>query len=227
MNNQLNDEWFMDEEAIESMLKVAVGPIEQYPVCNKISATHAAGSAVTSFVTRAMAANISFLHDQVDVCCGEVSCERDFTDEKLQEHLDILLGLNLLLFHVTSDRRLGYSEEVQNLLTKAFAKLPQEILSSINEDIISMRHILEDEVLGGMMELIGKIWNDPRKDWEAEIKSHLQKKVLDKLWELCDLVDKIKPNVTLLMERTKNDWDIDVNKLWCTETCRPCSDSSE
>lgn len=92
---------FMSETVTDSLLAIAVMPRARYPVCIQLAVTHAAGSSVGGLASRTMSGHMSFLEDQVNTCCGEVLIERDFTLAKLQEHLDILMSLNSIVFCLT------------------------------------------------------------------------------------------------------------------------------
>lgn len=203
---------YLREEIINSELELALDKKQVYPICYQLAATHAAGSAVACLVAYGMGANIKFLQNQVDVCCGEVACESIFTVEKLIEHLEILYSLNLSMFWATADRAENPPES-QNIMTKAFGRLDVKSLQSYNRSIINVRAILEEEVIRKIMILVGAIWKNDAKDWEVDIESLLKKVIAPKLWMLTKELKKAEKSIALMLKNIRADWARDSEQL--------------
>lgn len=214
----IDGERYMSEEITNSLLRMALGPQAELPMCSfNLAATHGAGTGVAGLVAQAMAANISFFRDQIDVCCGEVAEEKDFTVEKLKEHFDIVLDLNAMLFLFTADRVSNPPRlENENVLTKAFAELPQEDMEDYNIRVLEVRGMLEDEILGEMMKVCGRIWKDrdEDRDWTEDIKTLLEHEVAPRLWVLWKRLGGIlKVIYSMFVEGVQPDWARDVARL--------------
>lgn len=225
---------FLSEEKVDSILAIALDHECLYPICSQWATTHAAGCSVAGMVVRAMRANLNFLKDQVDICWGELMYERDFSAEKLEEHIDILGALNLLLFTFTADRistPLNDSDnearETVNILTIAFAKLPQEDLAVFNESIIQIRSILENEVLLEMMELQNNIQKDQEsgrnKDCQDEIRILLHEIVGQKLSDIYEVLVALIKKTDSIIKKVRKDWKTDLCQIQTDRQCAPSS----
>jgi len=219
----LRDPRYMYEQMTNAMLDTAVTPYK-LPICAHRATTHAAGCSVAGFVARAMRANLNFLQNQVDICWGELMHEREFSVEKLEEHVDILGALNLLLFTVTADRISAVvngtgdeTKETKNILTQAFAKLPEEDLATYNEGIVQLRGILEDDVLLEMMELRDDIKKCEETgqdvDWQNDIQGLLHMKIGPRLSKIYEELGALRDLVNSIVDKVRHDWKVDVDQI--------------
>lgn len=223
---------FLSEENVDSMLAMAMDHECPLPICNQWATTHAAGCSVAGMVVRAMRANLNFLQNQVDICWGELMHERDFRIEKLDEHIDIMGALNLLLFTITSDRistlssdsRDGASE-TENILTRAFDKLPKKDLRRYNKGIIRIRQILEEEILLEMMELRDKIREDKEsgrnKNWKDDIQMLLHMGVGPKLASIYEELETLTKSIGSIIKKVRIDWKTDLRQIEADKLCAP------
>jgi len=214
---------YMSEEITDAMLDIGVAP-HKLPMCAHRAATHGAGSSVAGIVARAMRANLNFLQNQVDICWGELMHERDFSPQKLEEHIGILGALNLLLFTISADRISGgivgtrdETKETENILTQTFAKLPEEDVATYNEGIVQLRGILEDDVLSEMMELQDEIEQSEEAaqdiDWRNDIQGLLHMRIGPKLSAMYEEVGKLRETVNSMVGRVRKDWKDDVKQI--------------
>lgn len=214
---------YIGEGTTNSMLDTAVKP-HKLPACAHRAMTHAAGCSIAGLAARVMRANMNFLQNQVDICWGELMHEKDFSVEKLEEHIDILGALNLLLFTFTADRVSAIvdttkeeAKETENILTKAFARLPQEDLAAYNDGIVQLRGRLEDEVLFEMMELRDKIKEYERlaqeMDWRDTIQMLLLVKVGPRLSEIYERLGSLSASVNSIVGKVRKDWKDDVEQI--------------
>jgi predicted Zn-dependent protease with MMP-like domain len=207
---------YLPLETTKVLVANAIGPAFGYPLCDHLAASHAAGVSTACLLARAMRANIGFLQDQVDVSRGELLREGDFTPDKLREHIDIAFVLNALLFVMTADRAL-FSVDRQNIVAKAFANLPQEVLQPYNEGILRIRHVLDDEILGPMMELDNRIEEQGGLECEQEVESLLMGRVLGRLSEMYRRLGELGECVERIAESIKADWECDLNQILADE----------
>lgn len=214
---------YMEEQITNAMLDTGIKP-HKLPTCIHHAATHSAGCSVAGLVARAMRANMNFLQNQIDICWGELMHERDFSVEKLEEHIDILGALNLLLFTITADRistvvnsTSDETKETENILTQAFAKLPQKDLSTYNKGIVQIRGILVDKVLLEMMELRETIKQCEEAgqviDWRNDIQELLHMKIGPRLSEIYEELGALRKNMNSVVEKVRQDWRDDVKQI--------------
>lgn len=229
-NIPLRGKRFLADEIAMAMLNVAMDHEGVHPICSQRATTHAVGCSVASLVARAMRANLNFLRNQVDICWGELMCEKDFSIAKLEEHIDILSTLNLLIFTLTADRvsaivdaTAGDAEGTTNIVTQAFEKLPRAKLTTYNEGIVRLRRLLEDDVLLYMIGLRDRIRESEIKgedlEWGDAIRALLHGKIGPKLSEMFETLALLSDHVTLIVENVRKDWEKDLHQIEVSGLC--------
>ncbi|HUT28547.1 MAG TPA: hypothetical protein VMX13_02055 [Sedimentisphaerales bacterium] len=203
---------YISQAVSYSMLKIAVGPEGRDVIATDGAIAHAMGSLVASLIARAILANIRFLRDQVDICYGEVSLERDFSVQKLEEHMHLLLDLNLLLSCLAPEP-VSISAERLRFITNAFGKLPPPALSVYTIGINNAKDILEKEIISQIAELLRKISENPIASWEESVESLLREKVAQQLSCIRSLLDEILGSLYSIVGRIEDDWNKDLQQI--------------
>jgi hypothetical protein len=203
---------YISEAVSYSMLRIAVEPKGRDAIATDGAIAHAMGSSIACLTARAILANIKFLRDQVDVCYGEVSLEREFSFRKLDEHMHILLDLNLLLSCLAPEP-VSISAERIRFITDAFGKLPSTSLSVYSVGINNAKDILEKEIIAQIGELLRKISQNPRRNWEESIESLLREKVAPQLSCIKSLLDQILGSLYSIVGRIEDDWNKDLQQI--------------
>ena len=211
---------YVEESTAHDLVHMVVSSAP-LPFCQHAAATHITGSSLAGLAARAMRANLNFFRDQVDTCWMELMCERDYTPAKLSEHLGILGSLNLLLFSLTADRDVDVGgpvfddrSEKTNVVAQAFARLPQEDVRAYNECIISLRHLLENEILLKMISLSETIDFDPDNDWENTIRTLLRLEVGPALERMRrELTDLLPDVLSPIVDKARTDFEDDMIQI--------------
>lgn len=208
----LNGRRYMSKDVSDAIMEIAIGRDLRDQIDIDGALFHAMGTSVACLAARTMSANVRFLQDQVNVCCGEILLEKDFTREKFEEHLYVLLDLNSMVACMTPECGSIWTKK-QSSLIQAFATLPQKHISTYRKGILSVRHILEEKILSEMLKLLDKISQNGQTDFEGDIRSLLSHKVVRELWSLHARLGEIGENIDSLVHRLREDWKGDLAQL--------------
>lgn len=210
---------FLQAEAAKTMLTHALGPRFGYPMCEVLAASHAAGISAASFVARATQSNLIFLQNQVDVCCGEIFREHDFTPLKLREHMDLLLALNNSFAAVATVRDI--SPACQNMVAKAFMDLPQKLSSTYRRTVLRIDELLQDKILWPVITLVERIdQHVGSRNFEKEIRSLLQGHTKVHLAKIRERLVETRKQVADISKKTLGGWEYDLEQIAGRTGCK-------
>jgi hypothetical protein len=187
------------------MVGIALGQAER-PLCAEKVADAAVGNPIASLVARATGNDMLFLCDQVEVCCGEIVSERDFTADKLEEHIDLLKWLKSLLVALGTDRsELPLPDEKQNLTLRAFSELPKKERGKQGKPTFSVVNTL-GQVITQMERLHQRTWKEPSANWEPKIRSMLREKAAPRLWRMRKELLAVAEDASLASQMAESAW---------------------
>ena|GEM_PF-6298430 len=216
----------------EAMLHMAFGPSVDLPGGDESIPAHLAGISVAAFVVRAARADVNHLLNQIDVCIGEVRCERVFNLAKLKEHRWLLGELLLLLEYATTGRIQasksnpvkgsanvlkepvqqagesgGMSDETVNLKLEALEILNEENMDTYGERITKAKLILEHQVLVPIKKMVGRIRANEEADEKRAIRTLLNDQVVPELFRDYSLIWGMRKNMDWLVSKVLGIWE--------------------
>jgi hypothetical protein len=214
----LRDDLSLQSEQIAAMVALCVEPSNRRSVCVHPAATHCAGAAAAGLVIRVLLANAGHLQYRLNAHSFELCSEKDFSEQKLEEHIHNIGKLSSVL-SLMVDSRVRTLREIHNLLPKAVHQLPSGDLI-IKNGLQKIRLALDGHL--GTMRKLAKRISDNRtgKDWTQEIEATLQE-VAGKLRELCEKLERVRETAREVMQMVRTDWERCTEQLANTARCRP------
>lgn len=231
----------LDEKETDKILAVAVESSGKFPICGHAAVTHGAGSAVARLATRAISDDLGYLQNQFHTRGGEMLREREYTGERLEEYITMLIELKGVLNYVVGARSARPLAQKQNILSKAVAVLTTG--NALVGQIIAARASLEGHI-GDMKGLRKQISEREREiedkskhktvnrkelaemqqdkaEWEKnQVQSKLMQEGAD-LQLLGSELGRVQHDADHFRGAIKSDWDGDLRQIWETEQ-RPC-----
>jgi hypothetical protein len=165
-----------------------------------------------------MIGNLTSLRDQFNICWGDLLREADYTEEKVNEHIQLLMELNSLFFCLTDDRP-SISGSSRNFLSEVFCRFSEgrELLYRVIKDL---RKSLELDIIGEMRDALQVIKQHKMNDQREYLHRLLRDKAI-RLGAMCQRFDTALDQLEAIVAACKKDWGLDVDQLWNDGYCLP------